>query len=385
VKLALIVPGGFHPGGRDNVIPALVSLAEELARRHTVHVFAFGGPGPVTHDLIGGAEVHQLGDPATIDPPRRARTLRLLARLARQLAGELADADRARPFQILHAFWANEPGLLAGALGRCTGRPVVVSVGGGEAARLPDIGYGGARSLAGRGTLDLSLRLARAVTVGSQFARTFLPGWAAARATVVPLGIDGSRFAASPGGRPVGPPWRLLHVGSLNPVKDHRTLLHAVARVVADGTDVTLDCIGEDTLGGRVQSEARALGLGERVRFHGHLPNPELAPFYRNAHLQVVSSRYESQSVAVLEAASAGLPTVGTAVGLLATMAPAAAAVVAPGDAEGLAHAIERLLDHGLERRAMAEAAQAFGRAHDVASTARAFERIYADLGAGPS
>jgi hypothetical protein len=32
----------------------------------------------------------------------------------------------------------------------------------------------------------------------------------------------------------------------------------------------------------------------------------------------------------------------------------------------------------------MAEAAQAFGRAHDVASTARTFERLYADLGADP-
>jgi glycosyltransferase involved in cell wall biosynthesis len=385
VKLALVVPGGFHPGGRDNMIPALVSLAEELARRHTVHVFAFGGPGPVTHDLVGGAEVHQLGDPATIDPPRRARNLRLLARLARQLAGELAHASRARPFQVLHAFWANEPGLLAGALGRWAGLPVVVSVAGGEAARLPDIGYGGARSVAGRGTLGLSLRLARAITVGSHFARSFLPGWAAARATVVPLGVDGLRFAAAPGGRAAGPPWRLLHVGSLNLVKDHRTLLHAVARVVADGTDVTLDCIGEDTLAGQVQSEARALGLGERVRFRGHLPNPELAPFYRDAHLQVVSSRYESQSVAVLEAAAAGLPTVGTAVGLLATMAPTAAAVVAPGDAEGLARAIAHLLGDEAVRRTMAEAAQAFGRAHDVASTARTFERLYADLGADPS
>lgn len=381
MKLALIVPGGFHPGGRDNVIPALVGLAEELAcRRHEVHVFAFGGPGRVTRHRQGGAEIHQLGDSSTVDPPRRGRNLRLLARLSRQLTSEVMGASARGPFQVLHAFWANEPGLLAGALGRALGVPVVVSIGGGEAVRLPEVGYGGRQSRPGQTMLGLALGLAQAITAGSQFALSFLPARVAARAAVVPLGIDGRLFAAEPD-RPSGPPFRLLHVGSINRVKDHPTLLRAMARLIADGYDVTLDCVGEDTLCGRTQAETRALGLWTRVRFHGHLPNPELAPLYQNAHLLVVSSRYESQSVAVLEAAAAGLATVGTAVGLLAEMAPIAASVVTPGNPPALAGAIAALLSDEKRRRAMAEAAQTFGRAHDVAATARRFEDLYARLG----
>jgi glycosyltransferase involved in cell wall biosynthesis len=90
---------------------------------------------------------------------------------------------------------------------------------------------------------------------------------------------------------------------------------------------VVLDCVGADARAGAVQARAQALGLGDRIRFHGLLPPPLLAPFYRSAHLLVLSSRYESQGVVVLEAGAAGLPTVGTAVGLLPTLAPRAAKI----------------------------------------------------------
>ena len=107
------------------------------------------------------------------------------------------------------------------------------------------------------------------------------------------------------------------------------------------------------------------------------MPNDELAALYRGAHLHVVSSRYESQSVTVLEAAAAGLPTVGTAVGLLATLAPDAARTVPPGDAPALADAVGELLADEPARLEMGARAQAFARAHDVRFTARAFEAIY--------
>ena len=154
-------------------------------------------------------------------------------------------------------------------------------------------------------------------------------------------------------------------------------LLAAFARVAAREDDVTLDCAGEDTLSGEIQAHAVALGLGARVRFHGFVPNDELAALYRGAHLHVVSSRYESQSVAVLEAAAAGLATVGTAVGLLPALAPDAASIGAPGDAAALADAVVRLLGDAAGRAAMGARAQAFARAHDARFTASAFEATY--------
>ena len=382
MRIALISPGGFDPSGRENVIPALLALTRELASRHEVHVFAFGGPGPITRHSLAGAQVHQLGDPSRVDLPRRFRGSRMVARYAWQLSQEFARVASRVPFQVLHAFWANEPGLLTALLGKLVRAPVIVSVGGGEASWIPGIRYGGAGSAVGRAITRVAMALAEEITVGSSFARSFLSPGAAERARVIPLGISCRELDASPV-RPLGPPWRLLHVGSLNAVKDHGTLLAAFAQVLTRLGDVTLDCVGEDTLAGAVQNRARELNLHSRVRFWGFRASSELVPLYREAHLHLISSRYESQSVVVLEAAAAGLPTVGTAVGLLPTLSPEAASCVSAGDPGALAQEICALLTDEPRRLAMGQAAQAFARAHDVAWTARSFEDLYTSLARG--
>ena len=52
-----------------------------------------------------------------------------------------------------------------------------------------------------------------------------------AKPVVIPLGVDTSGFHRS-AAAPAGPPWRLLSVANLNPVKDHRTLIEAFRLVV---------------------------------------------------------------------------------------------------------------------------------------------------------
>ena len=129
-----------------------------------------------------------------------------------------------------------------------------------------------------------------------------------------------------------------------------------------------------------MQALARRLGIAERVRFHGFVANDQLGPFFHRAHLNLVTSRYESQSVSVLEAAAAGLPTVGTAVGLLTTMAPVAAfRRFRPVIRTRWPQQCSLLLDQP-RRQLMGDAAQAFARAHDVTNTARAFDDIYRSL-----
>src|SRR6185436_18738171 len=115
-----------------------------------------------------------------------------------------------------------------------------------------------------------------------------------------------------------GPPWRLLRVASLNRVKDYPMLMRALARLVPALPGVHLDVVGEDTLDGSVQQLAKALGVDAHVTFHGFQPTDALAPFYARAHLHLVSSRHEAAGIVVLEAAAAGVPTIGTRVGFLA-------------------------------------------------------------------
>jgi glycosyltransferase involved in cell wall biosynthesis len=123
-------------------------------------------------------------------------------------------------------------------------------------------------------------------------------------------------------------------VGSLTPVKDHATLLDALARV----PDAELHLVGDGPLRSALSRKAAELGLSARVTFHGSVPHDRLPEHYRAADLLVVSSRYESQAMVALEAAACGCPVVGTAVGVLPELP--GAAVVPVGDADALTDAI---------------------------------------------
>jgi glycosyltransferase involved in cell wall biosynthesis len=368
VRLALVVPGGVDRSGTTRVIPVLLSLVERLARRHDVHVFALRQEAaPGTWPLFG-ATIHNLGMPETGLPG--TGLLRFAPRLSR-LVSDLG------PFDVVHAFWASMPALLAAVAARHHRLPLVVHLAGGELAALPEIGYGGWLHARERWKTRRALRRAARITAGSNDLRRLAErrGFAA---EVVPLGVDASLFTPAPPRE--GKALRLLHVASLNAVKDQSTLLKALRRVADAEPDVRLDVAGEDTLGGAVQAEAGRLDLSRHVAFHGFLPQDRLRPLYRDADLLVVSSRHEAQCVALLEAAASRVPTIGTAVGLVADLAPEAAAAVPVGDDAALAAAILTLLRDGEGRRRMGDRARAFALAHDADQTAETFSRIYREV-----
>jgi len=116
------------------------------------------------------------------------------------------------------------------------------------------------------------------------------------------------------------------------------------------------------------------------VAFHGFQPADALGAFYARAHVHVVSSRHEAASVAMLEAACAGVPTVGTAVGYAADWAAEGRAVAVPvRDADALALEVVRLIADPERRQRIAARAREWTLAHDADWTAGQFERIYAD------
>jgi glycosyltransferase involved in cell wall biosynthesis len=78
-----------------------------------------------------------------------------------------------------------------------------------------------------------------------------------------------------------------------------------------------------------------------------------------------------------------GLPTVGTAVGLVAELAaldPPAVVAVRPGRAADLADAIAALMADPTRRRQIGEAARDWAEAHDADWTAASFEALYAEV-----
>lgn len=366
MKLALVVPGGVDRSGEYRVIPALLALIERLAARHEVHVFALRQePRPATW-ILREARVHNIGSGFT-----RLRGVRAI----------LAQHRRVSGFDIVHSVFSGACGLVAVSAARLLRIPSVVHVAGGEPVSMPDIHFGGRVTWQGRAQEAVVMSGATAVTAASEPELELLSnlGIAARR---VPLGVDRVRDwpAREPVPRATGEPARLIHVASLNRVKDQPTLLRAVAQLASRHPEVQLDIVGDDTLGGELQRLAPALGLAERVHFHGFLTQRQLHPLMQQAHVSVICSRHEAGPVVVLEAAAVGVPTVGTAVGHIVEWAPDAAIGVPVGDSEALAAALHQVLSDEPLRLRLARAAGLWALREDADYTAACFERLYAEL-----
>ncbi|WP_115511975.1 MULTISPECIES: glycosyltransferase family 4 protein [Xanthomonas] len=363
MKLALVVPGGVDRSGDVRVIPVFLTLIEWLARSHEVHVFVLHQePLPDTW-MLRGAKVHNIG----------ARHTRLRA------IGAIVEEHRRAPFAVIQAIFSGYCSLIAVSAATLLRRPSVVHIAGGELVALDAIGYGGRRRWRGRLREAVILRLADRVTAASAPIIDSLQalGIGAQR---VPLGVDLRAWQPVPPRPREGAVARLLHVASLNPVKDQSTLLRAMAALKRAGVAFTLDMVGVDTLDGAMQHLVQQLGLQEQVRFLGFKTQRELRPIMLAADLLVMSSLHEAGPMVLLEAGVAGVPTVGTAVGHLVEWAPIAALAVPPGDWAGMAEAIRQVLGDDELRLRLAWAAQCRALREDAAMTTRLFEQIYRQL-----
>lgn len=364
MKVALIVPGGVDESGEYRVIPVILALIRRLSLHHEVHVFALTQePQPRSWDLLG-ARIHNIGTRNT-----RIRTIRAIH-----------AEHRAGRFDVVHSIFSDNPGLIAVSAAGLLGIPSLVHLGGGELVALAEIGYGGRQTWRGRLREALVLRASSAVSAASAPMIDCLAslGISARR---IPLGIDTETWPPSePRHRDIAQRARLIHIASLNRVKDQPTLLRALARLRDRGVDFEMDVVGTDTLHDEIQRLAQSLGLSNSVRFRGFLPQRPLRELVQSAHLMMISSQHEAGPVAMLEAATAGVPTVGTAVGHIAEWAPTAAVAVRPGDAESLAHETELLLAD--EDRRLRIAREAWSRAlrQDADYTTRAFESLYEEI-----
>jgi glycosyltransferase involved in cell wall biosynthesis len=180
-------------------------------------------------------------------------------------------------------------------------------------------------------------------------------------------------------------PLRVLFVGRISPEKGVHLLVDAFKVVAAKFPTARLDLVGgagslppdflvslsDDPLvrgleafyhsdyftyvAGCVPEHLKA-----RVTFHGNVSHRELVAHYRQATLFVNPSLSDAFPLTVVEAMSAGLPIVASAVGGV----PESVAdgitglLVAPDSSEALASAVCRLLENGDLRRRMALAAR---------------------------
>lgn len=363
MKLALVVPGGVDRTGEYRVIPVFLALIERLARMHDVHVFVLRQEAAAAQWDLVGARIHNIGD----GWPR-----------VRAIAAIRAEHRRA-PFDLIQAIFSGSCSFVAVGAARLLRVPSLVHIAGGELVALYTIGYGGRQKWKGRLREAVVLRCANRVTAASAPIIDSLRALGI-EAERVPLGVDLQAWPPLEPRPRDATHARLIHVASLNRVKDQSTLLRALALLAKDGLAFEMDIVGVDTLDGEIERLARQLGLERHVRFLGFKTQRELRPIMATADLLVMSSLHEAGPLVLLEAAVAGVPTVGTAVGHIAEWAPFAALAVPTQDHAALADAIRQVLADEQLRMELAQRAQHRAMLEDADYTVRAFAALYSRL-----
>jgi glycosyltransferase involved in cell wall biosynthesis len=318
MKIGLIVPS-FSADQSDWCVPALRDFVQSLAADHALHIFALHYPFRRDNYSLFGARVRSLNG-------RNRHGLAAPRRLFDALTALSVEHARGG-FDVLHAFWANEPGFIATLAGRALGIPTVVSVWGGELVGLPHIRYGSQLRVLERMRIRFTLQRATRVTVGSRYLQS-IARQRGVKAARVPLGVDTKMFSPSRL-REKNSVLKILNSGSLTPVKNQEILLEAFA---AGATiDAMLEIVGSGPLETKLRAQANTLGIADRVTFCGELPHLALREKYQATDVMVQASLHEAQGLAVLEAGACSVAIVGTPVGALPEFAASGASITARG------------------------------------------------------
>lgn len=201
-------------------------------------------------------------------------------------------------------------------------------------------------------------------------------------------GIPSGNFGKPSGGQlrsvlGLSPESRILGtVGRLNPAKDHATLVNAFARLAAQDSRLHLVIIGEGEQRAVLERMIEQSGFADRIHLAG--ARHDVAELLPDLAVFALSSVTEGFSIAVLEAGAAGLPVVATDVGgNKEILGDGRGLLVSPGQPDGLARALRKVLDDPGEAARMAGALQDWVRGNaSLDAMYERYQHIYRTAGA---
>ena len=158
---------------------------------------------------------------------------------------------------------------------------------------------------------------------------------------------------------------RLVYAGALTPTYELDVAVRAVAGLVARRPElpVHLDCYGRGDSRPSLEALAGELGVADRIAFHGRIPIEAVPAAIARADVGLAPTRRDpftdsSLSTKILEYAAMRRAAVATRLPLVERTFPAGTvATYAPGDADGLAGQLLRIVDEPAARDAAIAAA----------------------------
>lgn len=219
------------------------------------------------------------------------------------------------------------------------------------------------------------------------------------RFTVAPSGIDLDRFRQARGApgerasrrRALGCPPEAVVIGSvgwLTPVKGHRFLIEALARLKPRFPQLHLVIVGSGGLRDDYLALAASLGIAESLHLLG--ARGDVTDCLAGMDLFVLPSLNEGMGRALIEAMAAGLPVVASRVGGIRSLVEDRrnGLLVPPGDAAALASALAELVTRPdwaeeLGAAAARRIGESFGTAAMVKTIESVYDRVLAEGGTG--
>ena len=199
---------------------------------------------------------------------------------------------------------------------------------------------------------------------------------------VIPDAVDLETFAPVP--RDTYPKRvRVLSIGRLIPRKGFQFLIRALPQVLEKvSQDFEIEIVGDGPYQQELVGLAESLGVASHIHFSGSVPYTELPQKYRNADLFILPSLAEGMPLVVLEAMGTGLPIVVSRVQGIDELVVDGVngALFDPGDVDGLAHCLIKLVDASEDRIKMGKASVERVKPYDWKHIADAYLNLYKEV-----
>lgn len=360
-RIAIVVNGGVFSGYRSEGLPVLTKLVAGLSKKYELVVYSFteidAKLSPFKTVTIGGSKFSKYF----------------------WFVRAVTKDHRERPFTLIHAFFGLPSGLLSVLLSKWLRIPSVVTLMGGESANLPDGNFGALRKRHTKRLVFWMIAKASRTVAQTHYQWKILKENGLSDKLdmeVIPFGIEKSITHPKPHS---AAPYQLISIGNINLIKDHFTLIRALA-ALRQTLDVKLRIVGGDFLNGLIQSFVKEQGLEDVVTFTGQKTNQEAIEELRHGDMLVISSKSEGMSVVFLEALMNGVPVCSTRVGLMHDLAGSHCLVSETEDHLALAQNINSLLTDAALKEQLIKNGKEWVHANDLEATVERYGSLYTQL-----
>ncbi|MFA9229786.1 MAG: CDP-glycerol glycerophosphotransferase family protein [Microgenomates group bacterium] len=140
---------------------------------------------------------------------------------------------------------------------------------------------------------------------------------------------------------------KFIALGRLSPEKRYDRMINAFAKIAAENRNAVLFICGDGPLKASLAKLVQIKNVGEQVILLGRVSNPY--PLLAHCDFCVMSSDYEGQPMALLEALSFGIPCIGTDIPGIRAVLKDGKGMIVPANETALAAAMQDAITHGIE------------------------------------